>query len=91
MIGLTNLQSLELLDLSNNRIRNIEKLTKLKNLKYLYLANNQIEEENNLNYLKQLKNLEYLDLTGNNIANNQRKLILNNEIEIKLHKLNYFR
>jgi len=91
IIGLTNLQSLEHLDLSNNRIRNIEKLTKLKNLKKLYLSNNQIQEEKNLDYLKEFKKLEYLDITGNNIVNDQRKFILNKNIEIKLHKINYFR
>lgn len=91
IIGLTNLHSIEHLDLSNNHIKDLKDLTYLKNLKSLFISNNKIAHEKNLEYLKKLNKLEYLDISGNKIVKEQKKFTLNKETEIKIHKLNYFR
>lgn len=57
-----NADSIEEIDLSNNRISKINGLKKLKNLKRLYLKNNYIEK---IEGLEDLENLELLDLSGN--------------------------
>ncbi|MFO7795113.1 MAG: leucine-rich repeat domain-containing protein [Promethearchaeia archaeon] len=89
--GLNNLQSLEFLDLSNNLIQDIQKLSKLKNLKYLFLSNNKIKNIENITFLKKIKSLQYLDISGNNIAQSINNKQINNKVEIKVHNLNYFR
>jgi len=91
ILGLTYLQSLEVLDLSNNQIRSIRELTNLQNLKYLFLSNNQIENEENIKFFKEMKNLKYLDISGNEIAHFLEANPINNKIEVKSHNFNYFR
>jgi len=68
IIGLFNLNNLEKIDLSNNQIKNIKKLSQFVKLKHLILTNNKITDLENVNYLKSLPNLEYLDLRGNELA-----------------------
>jgi len=91
ILGLIYLQSLEVLDLSNNQIQNIRELKHLKNLKYLFLSNNQIENEQNIKFFKEMKNLKYLDISGNKIAHFLETHPINNNIEVKSHNFNYFR
>jgi len=68
--GLTNLNNIKYIDLSNNQIKNIKDLIHFQELTHLILNNNKLSAEVNLNYLKNLPNLIYLDLRGNNIINN---------------------
>jgi hypothetical protein len=66
--GLIFLKNLETLNLSNNRIKNIENLKHLRSLTTLIIANNKLQDPINIEYLKALKNLKYLDIRGNKIA-----------------------
>ena len=68
--GLTHLNYIKHIDLSNNQIKNIKDLIHFQELTHLILNNNKLSAEVNLNYLKNLPNLIYLDLRGNNIINN---------------------
>ncbi|XP_008553369.1 nuclear RNA export factor 1-like [Microplitis demolitor] len=71
---------LEALNLENNKLSKIEKLTVLsthfKNLKILYLGNNKIRYESTLKVLKNLK-LEELRLEGNDFISKLQKMDLN--------------
>lgn len=50
-----------MLDLSNNRIKEIEGLEELINLEKLFLSSNRISQITNLNHLSKLKLLELGD------------------------------
>lgn len=65
------------LDLSNNRIKEIEGLEELINLEKLFLSSNRINKISNLNHLSKLKLLE--------LGDNKIKVIdiFNNLIHIK--------
>jgi Leucine-rich repeat (LRR) protein len=68
IIGLRNLKNLKILDLSNNRLRNIKDLINLENITHLYLTNNKLQGSSNIEYLKRMKNLKYLDISANPLA-----------------------
>ena len=60
-----NYANVEELDLSNNKIKNLEGIEKFSNLRILKISNNHI---NNINGLDSLKKLQKLSLRNNNIA-----------------------
>jgi hypothetical protein len=63
---ISNLKSLEILDLNNNNINHIpDSIGALNNLKYLDLSNNNIKTLPNA--ISSLISLEYLNLSGNSI------------------------
>ena len=62
---LTNFTYLKSIDLSNNRIEQIDSLQNLKSLQYLDLSNNQLKE---INLLQHLTSLEILHLSQNQIT-----------------------
>jgi Leucine-rich repeat (LRR) protein len=63
---------IEMLNLSDNRISDIDALEYLTNLRELNLSNNRIQD---ISPLFSLENLEFVDLTGNRIpAASLRKL-----------------
>ena len=59
------------IDLSNNNITDIEKLTKIKNINSIYLNNNNVTD---VSVLKDLANLESLHLSGNKNVSGYEKL-----------------
>ncbi|CAL6057823.1 Conserved_hypothetical protein [Hexamita inflata] len=67
-----NLISLQCLDISDNQITNIDRLSKLSNLKILYLNGNYIE---NISELSKLNKLQQLDLSNNQGDSNLIELI----------------
>ncbi|MHA1988177.1 MAG: leucine-rich repeat domain-containing protein [Promethearchaeota archaeon] len=73
VIGLNQLQDLEELNLSKNKISEITGLENLRNLKKLNLSENQIKD---INGLENLTNLRELDISYNKITDSQtlRKL-----------------
>ncbi|MFX1321882.1 MAG: leucine-rich repeat domain-containing protein [Promethearchaeota archaeon] len=85
IIGLFNLNNLEKIDLSNNQIKNIKKLSQFVKLKNVILTNNNITDLENINYLKSLPSLEYLDLRGNELAKNIRIVEFNSKIRVILN------
>uniref|UniRef100_A0A3P8SPY7 Dynein regulatory complex subunit 3 n=1 Tax=Amphiprion percula TaxID=161767 RepID=A0A3P8SPY7_AMPPE len=66
--GLAALQKLEVLDLSNNRISVIENVDTLENITHFFIANNLIEELDNVLQLKKFKKLFTLNLSGNPVT-----------------------
>ncbi len=66
--GLQNLKQLKSLDLSNNSIEDLGLLKNLKSLTHLDIANNRVRDIKNLDTLEKLENLEFLDISGNIIA-----------------------
>lgn len=66
---LKNLKNLQILNLSNNHIKEIKDLVEIKSLIHLDLSNNKISDPQNIEYLKQIPLLEFIDLRGNEIAN----------------------
>ncbi|MBD3215603.1 MAG: hypothetical protein GF311_23535 [Candidatus Lokiarchaeota archaeon] len=70
---LFNLKHLEMLDLSNNRLRSINGLHKLPKITHLYLRNNKLEGLESIRDIKKMNKLEYLDIRGNNIVDDINK------------------
>lgn len=66
--GLSNLQGLKRLDLSNNKLCDIGALTELTGITELKLCNNRLADKKTILHLHQLPNLRYTDITGNPIA-----------------------
>lgn len=64
LIGLNNLPSLSLLDLSNNNIVDLSPVIYLENLRVLRIANNSIR---NISTLSNMNLLNFIDLSGNNL------------------------
>jgi Leucine-rich repeat (LRR) protein len=67
--GLKNLLNLQILNLSNNQIKDLKDLVEMKSLIHLDLSNNKLSDPQNIEYLKQIPHLEFIDLRGNNLAN----------------------
>jgi hypothetical protein len=70
---LFNLKHLEMLDLSNNRLRSINGLHKLQKITHLYLRNNKLKDLESIRDIKKMDQLEHLDIRGNNIADDINK------------------
>ena len=64
--GIEKMRSLTYLDLSKNRLTNIDELNKVEQLNYLYVASNKLSETPSL---EGLDNLLLLDLGGNAFQN----------------------
>lgn len=70
--GLSKLNKLTDLTLSNNRIKIVDNLDELENLVFLSLNNNKIENIGTMLYnLKQLRSLQVLNCSGNNFLKEQ--------------------
>lgn len=93
---LKNLFYLEVLNVSNNKIKDIDFLAQLKKLTAIDLSYNEISDGDKLvSYIESMKDLEIIDASNNSInhfdpklsLNNIKKLILNNnnlvEFDIK--------
>lgn len=83
--SLSNLQFLEKLNLSVNRIKNITPLTNLTNLKLLDISDNDLE---NIEGISNMQHLTYLDLSSNKIENIEPLHSLNNLNELNLSRNN---
>ncbi|MCR5146578.1 MAG: hypothetical protein K6B70_04460, partial [Clostridia bacterium] len=64
--GLGSFRNLKVLNLSNNKVGNLDKLSELKNLETLTIRNNGLTD---LNSVKNLKSLKQLDASHNEITN----------------------
>ena len=65
--GLSALQSLDTINLSNNLIKKIENLGDVPSLSTLQLANNQLKHLDDLEGLRECRALTCLDLSNNKI------------------------
>ena len=72
--GIEILLYLEWVNLENNNIKNISLLINLINLVEIYCSNNLIDNFNDYSQFGKLKNLEILDLSGNEIINNNKDI-----------------
>ncbi len=72
-LGLTNLHSLEILDLGANRIRSMDGLQSVSSLKSLWLGKNKIER---IEFIAQMgENLEQLDVQNNRLTSFGSELV----------------
>jgi Leucine-rich repeat (LRR) protein len=69
-----------MLNLSDNRISDIDSLEYLTNLRELNLANNQIQ---NISPLFSLAYLEFVDLSGNPVQSGQIRRLRNKGITVE--------
>lgn len=79
---ISNLQNLEVLNISNNEISGDIDISKLKKLKYLYLNNNNIE---NISSLDEFNSLKEIYVSNNNIKDAEFLANLKNVETIDLH------
>ena len=89
IIGLRYLKSLKKLYLDNNQITDIKALVDLKMLSHLYLPKNRIDHEINITYLNKMaqNNLEFVDITGNRIANSLQVKNISKKLKIKYKQI----
>jgi Leucine-rich repeat (LRR) protein len=71
---------IEMLNLSDNRITDIDALEYLTNLRELNIANNRISD---ISPLFTLENLEFVDLTGNPVLSRQIRKLRNQGITVE--------
>ena len=84
IIGLSKLNNLKSIDLSNNNLKNLKGIENLNTLEILDIHNNQLE---NIKDLEHLINLKTLRLNGNGILNFEKPETLQNlEIVLLDHK-----
>ncbi|MFX1390672.1 MAG: leucine-rich repeat domain-containing protein [Promethearchaeota archaeon] len=84
IVGLSYLNNLKEIDLSNNLIYNIKEITQLKELTHLILRNNKINEIENIKYVQELPNLKFLDLRSNPIAKKVDLMQFDSKIKVLL-------
>lgn len=86
--GLTYLTSLRSIDLSNNKLNNLQGIQNLQALREIKLCNNHLNQKEDLAFLKKLKSLRYLDISGNEIIRYIDKKDFPNTYIVKYHGLN---
>ncbi|MFW9879677.1 MAG: leucine-rich repeat domain-containing protein [Candidatus Thorarchaeota archaeon] len=85
--GLTNLNHITHIDLSNNQIKDIKDLIHFQELTHLIVSNNKLSADINLYYIKNLPNLIYLDLRGNDIVDKIKPNDFNPQTRVLLRDL----
>jgi len=68
---ISEMPSLEIINLNQNQIKDLKYLKNLKNLKELYLKDNIVSDFGQIDYLKNCKKLEILNLSENPISQQQ--------------------
>ena len=63
-------------------------MVNLPELTQLYLSNNKIKDEINLEYIRLLPNLTYIDITGNELAKKVSCEDFKDNVHVKLSDLN---